>query len=720
MVTRARYISIGFFLAAACSSAPAQEKVVNIDQQAAEIDKIVVTARKRQENAQTVPIAITAFSGAALEQSGVERIEDALQLVPNASITGGLGTSLQGEVGIRGISTLVRVIGVESGLGFYVDGIYTGRPETYSTDLVDVERVEVLRGPQGTLFGRNTIAGAINIVTNKSGADREATLGMELGNYNLFRLKGALSGPIKDGVLYGGFSASVAKRDGVYRDLSGGRALDDIDSGNYRAKLRATPSDKLELILAADGMRDRSHPNFTQVLEFAPGPVPTSTAPYTTNRNRENKLDKDIWGLSLTANYAAQPGTLTSITSVRGSKYTAFLDEDGNHIDWFNSLWTDKVHIFTQELRLAGTLRSKLDYVVGAYYFQQHATSYRPFSTGADFPYGLANFPITQAADVQSSSIAAFGHVTYRLDESWALAGGLRYTREKKDVSYDQTGAPLVVNVSTIDKLSNNAITPSFSVSYKASDQAMTYGSVSRGFKSGSFNTDFVPDAKSIKVDPEFATSYELGYKSELLNRRMRLNLAVFHTDYENLQVSQIDPAVVGVRLTNAGHAKINGAEIEVVARPVNSVDLGASLGYTDAKYDSYKNCAADPANPGRLLDCSGKRIKSVPQWTAALSAQYSHPIQDIGRLIVRGEWTYHSDQYFNTLNSVRLLGGSASLLNARIGISRSDWEVFLWGKNLGNKRYAAFMDDRGAIGIPLTVAWNEPRTAGISATCHW
>ena len=683
------------------------------------LEEIVVTARKRSENAQTIPISLTALGEQALTRSGIERFEDVVQFVPNMSITGGLGTALQGEIGIRGISTLVRVIGVETGLGFYVDGIYTGRPETFSTELVDVERVEVLRGPQGTLFGRNTIAGAINIITKTPGDEVTGKLEAEYGNYNLFRLKGVISGPLIEERLYGEIAATYASRDGTYKHISGGRDLDDIDSTTFRAKLRATPSDSLEIILAGDGMFDRNHPNFTQVLELAL-PVPVTTTPFTTNRNRENKLNKDIWGLSATINYDAGFGTVTAISSYRKSKFTAFLDEDGNQIDLFNSEWTDRVDIFTQEVRLAGRLGERLDYVAGIYYLNQKADTFRPFMTGADFPIPvLANFPITQVGSVDTESIAGFAHLTYQLADRLSLAAGLRYTHEKKDAVYNQTGAPIVPDIATTEGFSDNALSPSATLSYNVTDDVLTYASFSRGFKSGGFNTDFVPDASSIMVKPEFASSYEVGLKSDLFDRRLRLNFAAFYTDYTNLQVSQIDPAIVGVRLTNAGQAKIKGLEVEMTARPAAGLDLNASLGYIDATYKTYPNCAANPATGG-LLDCSGNRIKSVPKWTAALAAQYRYPIQNLGDFVVRGEWTYHSSQFFDTLNTARLRGGSASLLNGRIGLSTERWELFIWGKNLTNNLYAAFMDDRSAILVPLTVAYGAPRTYGVTATAHF
>eukprot|EP00903_Cladosiphon_okamuranus_P003413 g3411.t1 len=331
--------SIGLLLAAFFAQAQIR-KEANSDRR---LTPVTVTARKKEESALSAPLSVSAFTGEQLEAQGVVSFDQVLSTVPNAGQSGGIGGNLQGLISIRGISTLVRFVGLETGVGFYVDGVYTGRPENFNQDLIDIERIEVLRGPQGALFGKNTIAGAINIIT-KTPDEFEAQAELTVGNYDLFQARAGISGPIVEDTLFGSLTASYTDRDGYVENAGIGGDLDNADLTTYRGKLRWTPMAGSEFILAADALIDRGNPAFFEVTDVSFIDDPSEATPFTVNIDQPNFLDRDVWGTSLTANIDLGGGTWTTVAAYRDTSFDAGLDDDkvpARAVEWYGNDVTD-------------------------------------------------------------------------------------------------------------------------------------------------------------------------------------------------------------------------------------------------------------------------------------------------------------------------------------------------------------------------------------------
>ena len=688
------------------------------------VEEIIVTARRRAENSQSAPLALTALSADTLEAAGIDTVAQIFDLVPNSSFGGGIGGDLQGLVSIRGISSLVRIIGVESGLGFYVDGVFVGRPENFNQELIDVERVEVLRGPQGALYGRNTIAGAINIITTQANDESVGVAELQLGNYDLRRLRGYVSGPIAGDSVFGKLAVGYVSRGGFVEHASGGQDLDTLEMTTFRGQLRVTPNANSEFIVVADGLIDRGEPAFFETADVLFVADPTEATPFTTNQDQPNWLDRDIYGASFTANIGLGGGTLTSISAYRTSSFDAALDDDKVPFRFFVDFFSDDVKLFTQELRYSGSIGENFTYVAGAYYFNQAAESFRPFALG-DFLTGVPGLelPITQTSAVDTESYAAFFSGDYDLSERLTLSIGGRITHEEKNAVYKQEDlfVGIFPNITFVGSTSDDDFSPTVSLAYDLNADAMIYGRFARGFKSAGFNTDFSASATDLTVSPESASTFEIGLRSDLLQNRVRFNAAAFTTDYKDLQVSQITGS--GVILRNAAQASISGVETELSAVLSEYLSIDASLGYLDAQYDDFPACPVPGfAAPSEVkANCSGNRIVLAPEWTVALGVELTYPIASLdGEWLVRADWNHQSEIFFEPQNTNRLSGGDRSLINLRAGVRTGAWDFMVWAENLTDETYVAFADDRSAIAVPLTRAFGAPQTYGVTIRARY
>lgn len=691
------------------------------------IEEIVVTARKVAERLQDVPASVTAVTAKQLAASGINDIQGVANSVPNVSFSGGIAGAIQGQVGIRGVSSLVRNIGVESGVGFYVDGVYLGRPDNYNQELIDVDRVEVLRGPQGTLFGKNTIAGVFNITSKQPNDHAEGEIRAEIGNYDLARLQAYGMGPITDD-LSGKLAVGYVYRDGTYRHLSGGPNGDQINLGTARAQLYYSPTDNDKLILSADGLRDRGRPAFFQVTDLvgASGKaLVEETTPHTIDNNRPDRLDRDNYGASVTYEHHFAFGELTSISAYRHSGYRALLDDDQNQVDYLSAdRWGDTTDFLSQELRFNGAVGSRLTYIAGLYYADQLVTTNRILAIGDDLlGRPLGNPHLTTQGAVRTHSYAIFANAAYKLTDNLTLSAGLRASEEDKRVHFvqdDVTGIFATVGLPSLRfaaSTSNSDISPTVSLSYRINDLVTVYGRIARGFKSAAFNVDLVPSTKGLAAGPENATTYEIGVKSDLFDRKLRANLGVFTTAYDNMQVSQLLGS--GESLNNAGQATISGGEAEFTAVPMRSVRLDASFGYLDAKYDRYKNCGVPISLGAGVTDCSGKRIIGAPEFTGRFGAEYDYPISR-GDIVVRCDITHESPVYFDATNSDRFRSNEHTLVDMRMGLRTPKWDLFLWSKNITDAAYITYRDDRSAAGATQTTAYGDPRTFGATLTARF
>ncbi|WP_340266043.1 TonB-dependent receptor [Sphingobium mellinum] len=682
---------------------------------------ITITARKVPETLLAAPLSVTSVSGDTIVAAGIQTITDLTRLAPDVDISGGIAGQLQGQISIRGISTLVRNIGLETGVGIYVDGVYVGRPENFVQHLLDIDRVEIVRGPQGTEYGKNTIAGVINVQTKQPDADPGASVRVDAGNYDYWRGEAAMGARLNDQLSVRG-AVAYTRQDGFYKHLSGGKDAGSTDLLTWRLSTKYAPTDQLSFLLRWDGLRDRGTPAFFQadVLAGYPADFP-SRHPHRINNNRPNRLNRDSQGISLTSEWQSDDVTVTSITAYRHSSYDASLDDDQEQVDFVSvDDFSDSSRFFSQELRLAGGA-GKLRYLVGAYYFDQTVHTDRGLGLGADLlaPFGIMASPVlTTRGSVKTQSGALFGRLDYPLTDRLTLSGGVRYTREKKRAQFAQNDVTGIFPLLGFPDLTFNGRSndddwsPSASISYEVAAKANLYARFSRGFKSAAYNVDIASSLAGLTARPEKATSYEVGLKAVMLDNRARLNVAAFHTDYDQLQISQV--LGNGLALTNAGKARIEGIESELSLALSPRLTLEGNAAVLDAHYKRFDNCGVPQSVGGGVTNCAGNDLVLAPHFTAYGAIQYEVPVS-FGTIFARGDADYRSTVYFEPTNSDAFKSDPRTLLGLRVGVRHGPGSIVAWVDNLTDETYKTYADDRSGIGVPRTAAYGAPRTFGIS-----
>jgi len=674
------------------------------------LEEIVVTAQRRTENLQDVPIAITAFSEKMIDRIGGNSLSDLEVATPSLNFGNG-GRATRGEVTIRGVGSFSRNPGMDARAGVYVDGVFVGRSAVFDQDLQDITSVEILRGPQGTLFGKNTISGAVNINTRKPGEEFSGEVKFDVGNYDYVRIGGNVNIPLVVDKLYANVSLSKFDRDGFVNNIVLDRRINGVDRGSGRLKLRYLASDKLELNFSYDFLDESQFAGNGEAITrdelgagFSEAPNPRSVS-----HNLDERESRDFWGTSLTADYSFDSGyTLTSITSYREADWFNRNEEDYSSNDLGLSNFDESNDQFTQELRIASPKTGAFDFVAGLYYVTQDvATSRNALIFGAT---------IATPVEVDAESFAAFVHGNYRFSDKLELTVGARFTREQKDLNYtiiDELG--IFMNLADFrDSYDDNAFTPKIGLNFSLNDDTLLYTTISRGFTSGGFNADFLRTVEQIRFDPEFATNYEIGLKSTLLEGRARLNLAGFVTKFDDYQVFQFTTLADGttmINLTNAGKVTSQGLEGELMFAPVEGLTLTASATYLDeAKFDEFK----DGGGPG--VDYDGNDLPFAPTWKTYFAAEYEFPVGNMGDGFVRFDYSY-TDKYFSNPNNdaVDHLNPDFEVISGRIGFSAENgrWDVALWGKNLSNETYTRYRE-RNFFGIPRG-AYGAPRTYGLN-----
>lgn len=695
------------------------------------LGEIIVTAQKRSENLQDVPTAVTAFESDALEKRGFTRIEDLSTAVPNLNIVNA-SDARTAQFTIRGITGQTLFPGSESSVGIFIDGVYVNNPIAQNFDILDIERVEVLRGPQGTLYGRNTTAGAINLISRKPSSEFSGSGLIELGNYNSQRLRAGVSGPLVDGLLYGQVSASYRRRDGFGRNTTRGDEFDTADVAAARAAFRLTPSDALEINFSIDGLTE----------DRIPGSMDPTPFDRKDDFNTAISERRDVYGVNLTADYEFTSGlTLTSISAFRDYDFRRVGDDDGSALTGFISPVTESTWQFSEELRLASPTGQRFEWVAGAYFLR---TSLEGTSTPYVDPDVIFQLNVGVACSLilpaflcapgtgdnyiaqKTETIAVFGQGDYRLSDKLSLTLGARASRETKDFIVRQTSPELPLFMAVVSggaDVDSTTISPMATLTFRPTDNINIYGKASKGFKSGGFNTSPVANAAqlaNITFADEELWSYEAGVKSTWFDRRLLLNVAAFRIEYKDLQVfryEETSPGVFSSRITNAASAINYGVEAELQAIPTPGVLLEAGLGYTKSEFDRFPNCGVTPTVPPTAEDCSGNQLTYAPKLTLNLSATYDVEVTDALKLSFYGDWSYRDRTYFNIFNDRAFSQGDYALFNGSITLANNtgDWAVSLWGENLADKDYVTFAIP-GFAGSVLKHP-GAPRTYGVRLT---
>lgn len=715
--------------------------VVTSDQAAAASDtEIVVTARRRNELLQDVPIAVTAYSAEQLSRQGALDITDIGDTTPNVTIETSRGTNTTLTAFIRGVGQQDPVAGFEQGVGIYIDDVYLNRPQLALLDIYDVERIEVLRGPQGTLYGRNTIGGAIKYVTRRLGDVPEGSARVNYGSYN--QLDGVISAsiPLADGIKVGAALARLT-RDGFGKNLTTGKENYSKDIIAGRATIELDPTDNLLVRVTGDYTRDDSDPRgghrlLPSLLTLAP----VLDDEFDTRGGLDEPKQK-ITGGGLTGRVELGLGSGLLVRSI-----TAYRKDDSSGPIDFEALPTVDVDVpglyankqFSQELQLL-VERGPLNGLFGFYYLDADARTafdVRAYTTGALL--GLPALTLGTDSRIGTKTWAAFADFTYDISEQLSLSAGLRYTSDKRkgdivrktyilggspdfggDAPFDE-GIAIVTTSNFHEKRKDTAFTPRASVSYKPNANHNIYLSYSRGFKGGGFDprgqtsqsTDQTPEGifEYIAFEPETVDSFELGWKGSAIDRRLQWAIAAFNADYKDVQIPASVPCVNNGIPTfcgltsNAGKARFRGLEVETSLRaadnflaPGGRLNIAGTLGYLDAKFQEFVSVVAFdedtglPIAPVEVDVADYRKVQNTPKWTASGTLDYTVPISS-GQLTFNSTLSYRSASQQFEIAIPGLDQGAFALWDANL-VWRSQgsrWTLGLHAKNLTNKRYIA------------------------------
>jgi iron complex outermembrane receptor protein len=709
------------------------------------LEEITVTARRREETLQDVPIAVSAFSADRIESTGAPDITWLQQSTPNLTLQVARGSNSTLIAFIRGVGQQDPLWGFEPGVGLYVDDVYIARPQGAVLDIYDIERLEVLRGPQGTLYGRNTIGGAIKYVTRPLGDEAKFDTKVTLGSYAQHDVVASGALPLGDTFAVGA-SAAIYRRDGYGENHTTGREnhyAKSVDA--YRLSAEWHPSDTLSFRLAADKVDDNSpakhgHREAPGMGLAANDPVPGDVYDTYAGFGDDNMVTNE--GVSLTVAWDLTDAlTLKSITAYREGETDTVIDFDSgpSHALDVPGHYADRQA--TQELQLLFE-GEKLQGVAGLYYLNASA------SGEFDTIVGLINTTIATAGFVDTKSHAAFADVSYDFTEKLRASAGLRYTKDEKEGGvYRQnfTGihSPLFGNDAAIPGLvrSNytnerdfDKVTPRVSVSYDFTDDLTTYVAYSEGFKSGGFDMrgDVVLTPETVDgYDPETAKSYEVGLKGSAWDGRASFNLAAFYSDYSDQQITRQQPTVAGgiaSFVDNAGSSTIQGLELEGAVQFTDQLSLTYGVGWTDAEFDEYQtyeivaNPTAPPATIAVPVDLSDSAVfQNTPEWNGNLSLNFSQPLAAgwgalLGTLTASYRDSYHMFEFENPLIDQT---EDYTLIDASIAwTSASDkLKVQLSGRNLTDEEYkiGGYYFPGATFGNVVNSFYGPPRTYSMS-----
>jgi len=695
------------------------------------LEEVVVTAQRIEQNLQEVPMAVTAFSGDELQKRQVVDFEQLVLYTPGLNLTTAARTLTQPVM--RGGSSDEDAPGVDLAVGLFVDEVYLGRNIDFSFDLFDLERVEVLRGPQGTLFGRNVTGGLISVTTKNPTNEFAGKGEIVFGKYNRFDVRGALNVPIIDGVLATRISFSSRNADGAIPNASGPDLLQD-DQDSFRGKLLYTPNDEFRFLLTSYYLRDRSVGIPRDIVGFGENLLPALAAlvdldPRKANIDAAGRYDRRIWGLSGKLDWDIGFGTITSVTSWHKNRSDlSTLDVDGTPAAILTS--PDNVNDakqFTQEFRHSYVSDDgKISWVGGIYYlnidwFRHEGVELIPFP--GSFLNIIGVPPVLNGffeQQIETNSYAVFGQFTYALPfaEGLRFTTGGRYTKDKKS-GFTADGGGVIGPPYNINVSGNwSAFTPKFVLDYDLTEDILTYISATSGFKSGGFSaTTTLAQAKE-GFDPEKVWSYEFGLKSRFFADRLQANIAVFYADYTDLQFRS---GTVGTEsfIGNAGQASITGVETEFQAIPTENFNLFLNYAYQDGQFDELIIGGAD---------FSGNELPLTPKHSFNLGGKYHFPLT-VGDLVFSADYQYKSTSFLDPENNAGAVQKIDGIINASVSFVFMDGKarISLFGRNLTDESYITRVSSLGVFlgqvnfaNAPpfaqvLAGSFNEPRRWGVS-----
>jgi len=702
--------------------------------------EIVVTAQKREENLQNVPAAVSVVTSQQLDARGVVNVQSLQQLVPSLNFKES-ATTIDSSVFLRGVGTINFSIAAEPSVGFVVDGVTYARSGEAFGDLYDIERIEVLRGPQGTLFGKNASAGVVNVVTRRPSDTFGGYVEALATTDEEYKLRAAIDIPLGEG-LKSRFTGSYVNFDGTVRNLTLDRTVNGYERYGFRGMVVAEPSPALTFTLIGDWRRMNSDCCAEVIGTVPAGALAGSLlgvdiADDRTREIRQNTLTRTketSWGLSLQADLdVGSVGTVTSITAYR--KYRNFGIRDGDFIDrvynvaggnQLDDFGPQPSKTFTQEVRLASPGNQKFEYVIGGFYYRakQERTFQRddivcsattlpevspglapcePGSSSLRFPSAIGTFGST------IESIAAFGNLTFHLNDWVRLIAGARYTHDKVEAFNRRTpatdgGGPGLLNVGANYDLStsNDNFSGRAGIQFDVTDDLMTYATYSRGYKGPAFNVFFNQNDNQLDpIDAETADAYEVGAKFRTRDGSFTLNTALFYAKYKNFQANSFVNLAGSVitQLTNAGSVSTKGVEIESVIRPARNFTVNAGLSYTDAQIDRFN---IPPGAPPETGTRRGERLPLAPAWKGNVGMNWTIETGGFANVEIGSQVSLTSDQVSsleaNPVTRRAITIDGYALVDANIALVDPDgvWRVNFIGRNLTDESYASLITPGG------------------------
>ncbi|MCX7053384.1 MAG: TonB-dependent receptor [Proteobacteria bacterium] len=704
------------------------------------LEEIVVTATKVAQDIDSTPAAITAITADALGPGGIREVRDLALSVPNLSVGDQFGVN---RTFIRGIGMTSIDLGADGAVAFLQDGAMIPRPSHQLAGFYDLEQIEVLRGPQGTLYGRGATAGVVNMITRKPTEDLDGYLNYTLGNYAATTVEGALGGPIGGETVMGRISGKADKRDGYGRNLTTGKPVDNRNAQAVRGSLRFKPSDTLDMVLMADYFQED---DYNYAFHF----LGTTVVPedqlahnllggrtifdYYADRGRKPNQrnivsdqdpinERDGTAVSAIIDWDFADGwNLKSITAWRD--FSRFLrdDLDGSDVDMFGqNNYIEDSESWSQDFTVAGTA-ANVEWLMGANYFSEkmHGEVKVPltnlgliFGAPAD-AFNDGNY--WQNGDVDIEAYGLFVQGRYAFTDALALTLGARYNYEKREGTGSFIFDAIGVNVPTDKEKSWDRVTPKVLLEYKTPGDGLAYLQFTQGFKSGVINIGSLNDV----IDPEYVDAYEIGYKMPFANDRASLRTAAFYYDYTDLQVGFVNAQSV-VETVNAASAEIMGVEVELFARFTEGLSGNLSATWLDATYTEF--VTGDYRQNFDQVDLSGNYLQNAPKYTLNGVLDYRRPVTETGAFVGRIEASYQDKVYFTEFNNSDAEQDAYGLLNLMAGYEGGDgkWSVMGWVRNATDE----FIYSNNIITAPLYGSVRvgsllPPRTYGLTLSLNF
>lgn len=677
-------VSIGAIAACLLWQAPAvaqSDSMENSGQPNSSVDAearlgtVLITASRREESLKDVPIAVSAFSGEDLSNAQIDSLEELASLAPGLQISSAYTNA---NINIRGVGNSQLTAGSEPGVAFHLDGAYIAQPLLTLSSFLDVERVEVLRGPQGTLFGRNATGGAINLIPNKPTEELDIGISVSFAtDPNELRTDAFISGPLNEsGSLLGRFAVQLTENDGFTDNLvpSGPDTLDDQSNYAARGQIEWKPSETFRSRLSVETQNaDDSGPAAFLIGTPDPSqplPMPLLDLPVGSEEDRTTfanvgTREIEAFSISSTSVLSSDIGDLKALIFYNDSDIEILQDGDGTSAEFTSTNFGNDSQQFFGELIFTSDLDSDLNFIVGANYFQEELDHF------VSVPVSFLPIPIDLGANLESTSYAAFVAADYALSDQLEVFGGLRYTNDEKDIDE--------FNVFIGDLQQDESwseVTYEIGASYAFAPNATAYIKHNTGFKGGGFSAGSLAPAFS----PETNSNFEIGLKGSYFENTLNANLVAFHTNYDDLQVNQV--VGVSAAVTNAAKATLEGFEAEVVFDPTDVLRIQGSLSLLDATFDEFSTL--DSARPALgVLDLTGNSLPNAPDSSASLGVYYDTSVFG-GVLTYGARWDWSSREFFNEFNTSISSQDSVSTIDLNLNYVSADnrWRASLYALN--------------------------------------